>query len=432
MVPIAAHARRAAWSAAPNFLDFGVSRPDCPPEPREVGFLNQCTTPIVVTSAEIGPGSMDGEFSLTRGLGGPQTLAPGDTLTLEAAYAAQSRGLNASPLFVSTAALPVPLLVPLIGESTTRVDVVDDFVQTDGQKVDVLFVVDNTGSMIEEQPRFRAALPAFAGAAQARGVDMHVAITTTGIEPVSPDCPGGARGGEAGRLFPADGSTRRLLTSAMGDLGAALQANAEVGLCAVVEKGFEAVRRALSPPLVNNAERSAHPAPRRRQPRLPARLGLAGGGLRGRRGRSLARRRGHLRAVPARAEGRRTAAAGDDPRHRPGRRAAAARAGGEGLRYAEAVRQTGGSVLSACAADYAPLLRRIAEQSLGPQHSFPLSAPADASSIEVLLDGSPLSSGWDYDPRHQRHRLRHRACRRGPDPGPLPADLRLIVRRSKT
>src|SRR5690606_4720372 len=210
--------------------------------------------------ATIGPGTSD-DFSLTVPLPGPTTRAPGDTRTLEAAYAGQLPGLQGSPLFVASDALTVPLLVPLLGESTTRSEVVDRFVQTDGAKVDVLFVVDNTGSMVEEQPRLAAAMPAFASAALSRGTDLRVGVTTTGIEAVSGACPGGAEGGEAGRLFPVDGSRPRLLTSTTPDLAAVLTANAEVGLCANVEQGFEAARRALSRPLITQADDPRTPQP---------------------------------------------------------------------------------------------------------------------------------------------------------------------------
>ena len=80
---------------------------------------------------------------------------------MEVEYCAQVTGMNLSPLFVDSSDLPEPLLVPLIGESSKRVDKTDTFVQQDGTKVDVLFVVDNTASMVEEQPRLDHALPAF-------------------------------------------------------------------------------------------------------------------------------------------------------------------------------------------------------------------------------------------------------------------------------
>ena len=104
-------------------------------------------------------------------------------------YLAQVFGLNLSPLFVDSSDLPQPLLVPLIGESSRRMEKTDTFIQQDGPKVDVLFVVDNTASMVEEQPRIVSAMPAFAETALARGVDLHVAVTTTGIDRLSDALP---------------------------------------------------------------------------------------------------------------------------------------------------------------------------------------------------------------------------------------------------
>ena len=394
-VPLTAHAEESCLVAAPNFLDFGVTRPDCPVPPRSVSFANQCTSPILVTDATIGPGTSD-DFSLTVPLPGPTTLAPGDTLTLEAAYAGQLPGLQGSPLFVASDALTVPLLVPLLGESTTRSEVVDRFVQTDGAKVDVLFVVDNTGSMVEEQPRLAAAMPAFASAALSRGTDLRVGVTTSGIDPVSDACPGGAQGGEGGRLFPVDGSGPRLMTSATPDLGAALANNVRVGLCATVEQSFEAARRALSRPLITQADDPRTPIPN------DGNLGLL-------------REEASLALVFV----------GDEDDHspdgvetyvqffqslkgsgQPGRvqihaiapeEGGCETAGGTGARYAAAAAMTGGSLLSVCAEDYAPLLSAIAASSMGPQSRFPLSAQPDPATLVVTLDGAPVTAGWHWD-----------------------------------
>ncbi len=395
-VPLTAHVEESCLVASPNYLDFGVSRPDCPPEPLSVGFSNQCASPIVVTGATIGPGTSDGEFSLSVPLPGPTTLAPGAGVTLEATYAAQVSGLQASPLFVSSDALDIPLLVPLIGESTTRSEVLDTFTQTDGEQVDVLFVVDNTGTMVEEHPRLVSAMPAFAAAARARSGDMHVAVTTTGIEPVSDACPGGAQGGEAGRLVPADGSGPRLLTSSMPDLGARLQANVQVGACANVEQGFEAVRRALSPPLVNGADDPRTPLPN------DGNLGFLRdaaslvvvfvGDEDDHSPDTVATYVQFLRSLKGRGQPQRvmTHAIAPDA-------GGCATAGGSGERYAEAVGLTGGTLLSACAPDYAPLLTQIAESSLGPQSHFPLSATPDPATLVVTMNGTRQTSGWHWD-----------------------------------
>ncbi|HYO59422.1 choice-of-anchor D domain-containing protein [Archangium sp.] len=396
LVPLTAHSRNACLVASPRFVDYGVSRPDCALAPREVNYLNACRTPVMVSNVHIGPGTTDGEFELQDAPGTPFTLDPNDGFTVTVGYLAQVYGLNMSPLFVDSSDLPAPLLVPLVGESSKRMDKTDTFIQQDGSKVDVLFVVDNTASMVEEQPRIVSAMPAFVDAALAKGVDLHVAVTTTGIDSVSDACLGGARGGEAGRFFPVDDSRPRILSNHTPDLAPVLQQNVNVGQCATVEQGFEAVRRALSPPLVNGVD----------DPRTPQKND---GNL------------GFLRDAAALV----VVFMGDEDDHSPDSVDTYVRflrtrkgenqpqrmtiyaiaptvsgcptSGGFGTRYAEAAARTGGDVLSVCSGDYAPLLRAVANKAFSAQDRFPLSELPDAGRITVRVDGSPVTSGWTYD-----------------------------------
>jgi hypothetical protein len=304
--------------------------------------------------------------------------------------------MNLSPLYVDVEGLLRPLLVPLMGESSIDGEAIERFVQQDGRKVDVLFVVDNTASMVEEHPKLVAAIPAFVDEARARGVDLHVAVTTTGVDPASAACPGGAEGGEAGRFFPVDGSRPRVMTPATPDLAATLQANVQVGQCAFVEQGFEAMRRALSPPLVDSGDDLRTPQP--------------GDG-----------NAGFLRAEAALA----VVFVGDEDDHSPDEvdayvqwlrtlkgsnqpqrstlyaiaptATSCSTAGGTGTRYADAAAQTGGEVLSVCAADYAPMLQQVARKAFSPQDRFALSAPTEPGSVQVFVGGVERTSGWSYD-----------------------------------
>ncbi len=397
LVPLRASSQSACLVPTPRYVDFGIGRRDCPPAPRQVNYINACASPITVSGVRLGPGTTDSEFSLRwapRPL--PITLRPGDAFSAEVAYFAQLDGMNLSPLFVDSSDLPQPLLVPLLGESSKLVNETDTFVQQDGSKVDVLFVVDNTASMVEEQPRFIRALPAFVNTALDKSVDLHVAVTTTGINPESNNCPGGAQGGEAGRLFPVDGSSERILTNQTPDLIARLQNNSQVGLCASVERGFEAVRRALSDPLVGGADDPRTPQPND---------GNAG----------FLRDEAALVVVFV----------GDEDDHSPDSVATYVRflqakkgefqpqrmtiyaiaptadacptAGGAGTRYAEAAIHTGGEVLSVCAPDYAPLLRDVANKAFSPQNRFPLSELPDPGTVAVRINGTPVAHGWSYD-----------------------------------
>jgi hypothetical protein len=76
-------------------------------------------------------------------------------------------------------------------DDDTLVDArVDAFVPTgDGggeeegcAKIDILFVVDNSGSMAQEQANLATNFPQFISVIEASGLDYRVAITTTGMD----------------------------------------------------------------------------------------------------------------------------------------------------------------------------------------------------------------------------------------------------------
>ncbi|MGQ0505443.1 MAG: choice-of-anchor D domain-containing protein, partial [Myxococcaceae bacterium] len=256
----------------------------------------------------------------------------------------------------------------------------------------------NTASMVEEQPRLVDAVPTFVQEALARRVDLHLAVTTTGIETASAACPGGAQGGEAGRFVPVDGSRPRLMTHTTPNLATALQENVKVGQCAFVEKGLEAVRRALSTPLVDSDD-----DPRSAQ---------ANDG-----------NKGFLRDEAALA----VVFIGDEDDHspddvetyvrflqskkgsgQPGRATVYAiaptnaicdTAGGTGTRYDQAAARTGGAVLNICDTDYRPLMTALAGKAFGPQDRFPLSAQPEVATLNVLVNGVPVNGTWTYDSR---------------------------------
>lgn len=395
-VPLVAHSQESCVVAVPPYMDFGIVRPDCPAAPQKTQLVNQCATPVAISSISIGAGTTDGEFQIDGRPATPMTLQPGETTEVEVEYLGQVFGLNLSPLYVGVSGLSRPLLVPLIGESSSKGDRTDRFVQQDGTKVDVLFVVDNTGSMIEEHPKLVAAIPSFISAAQQKNVDLRVAVTTTGLDPAPNACPGGAQGGEAGRFFPVDGTRPRILTLGTPNLTQVLQQNVQVGQCAVVEQGFEALKRALSPPLVDSAD----------DPRTPQ---VNDGNA------------GFLREEAALA----VIFVGDEDDHSPDdvddyiawlrslkglnqpqrsviyaiapTAQTCGTAGGTGTRYADAAARTGGEVLNICAADYGPLLGQVASQAFSPTDTFALSGRPEPGSLRVLMNGVEQTSGWTYD-----------------------------------
>ncbi len=71
-----------------------------------------------------------------------------------------------------------------------------------------------------------------------------------------------------------------------------------------------------------------------------------------------------------------------------------------GPRYEQAIALTGGVSESVCAMDWSAAMEDIADQAtaVALQDTFALSHQAIAASVEVSVDGAPVTSGWQYDP----------------------------------
>jgi hypothetical protein len=163
-----------------------------------------------------------------------------------------------------------------------------------------------------------------------------------------------------------------------------------------VEQGLEALRRALSSPLVNNADDS----------RTSAGNDGNAGFLRDEAALAVVfvgDEDDHspddvdvyvdwLRALKGRNQPQRSAIYAIAPTS-----AGCSTAGGTGTRYAEAAAGTGGEVLSVCASDYSPILQQVAGKAFSPQDRFALSGTPEPGSLQVFIDGVDAGSGWSYD-----------------------------------
>ena len=122
-------------------------------------------------------------------------------------------------------------------------------------KVDLLFVVDNSGSMALMQELLQENAGVLWNRIALARADYHIAVTSSGMYPYTAgwtQCPGGAGGGEAGRFFPIDGSRPRMLTPQTPDVQNVFIQNLNVGLCHWDERFSEPIIAAVSPPLSNS------------------------------------------------------------------------------------------------------------------------------------------------------------------------------------
>lgn len=386
------------FSARPATLNFGTVRLSCPPGQRELRVANRCTGPATLSGIRL-----DGtdEFLVSHGLFFPQVLPPGAELSIPITYRPREHGEDSAALRFELAA-GGGLTVGLRARGSNRDEVTDTFIQRSQAVVDVLFVVDNSGSMLDEQQNLGGNFAAFLTHANAARADYQIAVATTGIEPSTggtTPCPGGASGGEAGRLFPVDNSRPRIIKPSTPGADALFSLNTQVGVCHWNEQGLEAAWRALSEPLVGNAD----------DPRTPLPMDGNAGFLRPEARLALIFLSDEEDSSPqpvAFYEQFFRALKGGDPSKLtisaivgPERLGTCPRATSSGTRYLQLARATGGIEESICTPNWAESLERLSESAFGLDRVFPLSEqPLDTSRIRVHVDGRPLSSGWTYQP----------------------------------
>jgi hypothetical protein len=257
--------------------------------------------------------------------------------------------------------------------------------------------------MMEEQTSLGQNFQAFMSAAAAASVDYHIGVTTTGIE-ASPGgwsvCAGGAEGGEAGRLFPPNGSSPRIITPSTPNAAGVFANNTRVGVCHWNEQGLEASYRALSDPLLNNAD----------DPSSALANDGNGGFLRPDAKLAIIYLTDEEDFSPRGVDFYKThflALKGGDATKLsisaivgPSNLSSCPTASSSGNRYIQLAKATGGVVESICTPNWADSLRNLSESTFGPNRTFKLSEkpePTDGSQIVVRVDGAAVTTGWHYD-----------------------------------
>lgn len=292
--------------------------------------------------------------------------------------------------------------VPLRGEGVADRRQTDIFEQTSGRTVDVLFVVDNSGSMSEEQQSLQRNFGDFIRGAEQFQNDYQLGIITTDMMAER----------DKGRLR----GNPRIMTRGP-QVEAQFRDAVNVGTNgAGDELGLEAARRALSDPLAFDTGVACNADADCVMPDTCV------GGTCGGHNRGFLREDAALEVIFVSDEddhsqgtlnfyvdflknikGFRNEArfhASAIVGAQGGRSAACQGAGGDaapGHRYVEVAQRTNGRVLSICDDNFGPNLRDLGNQAFGLQAEFFLSRPAVRQTVEVRVDGVRQNAGWFYD-----------------------------------
>ncbi len=253
-VTVSGFAKYSDLEVVPEELDFGLVTFGCSSPELCVTVYNLGSQDMQVTDIYM-QDHPDPNFEIRSAPMTPFQLVAGSSFQACLRYTPQDLGSHRNALYIKVD--DEELIVPVFGRGTDSSQQTDVFHQLDNVKADVLFVVDCSGSMGDNQQNLAENFSSFINQAVAMDVDFHIGVVSTEVE----DQPGWSgtppREIKPGYLVQA-GSRPRILTNSTPDLDNAFTDNVRLGdNCSNHEAGLEGAWMALSQPLVDDPNANA-------------------------------------------------------------------------------------------------------------------------------------------------------------------------------
>ncbi|MCA2979509.1 MAG: choice-of-anchor D domain-containing protein [Myxococcaceae bacterium] len=363
----------------PEELDFGTIKLGCASDDRPVQVFNTCGANVTLLSA-----TTAAPFTVppsTRPPQGGVTIAPATSVTVLVSYTPPGVGANTGTLELRSreGADERTLAVSLKGIGDLTGVTVETYQQPAQPVGDVLFTIDDSCSMADEQAALAMNFGSFIRYAMSANLDYHIAVTTTDD----------FRTTAQGRFVGPSGAT--VLTNAMPSVAMLFAQRVLVGTSGNgVERPLSTTLKALSPPLISGANGgflrddanlaiiivsdAADQSPEAIGYYL-TRLPLVKGP-----------RRRHQVSVsvigPFSAPSPTCIVEGQDTTGR----------------YDSLISATGGVRQTICKSNWATDLEQLGRSALGPRQTFFVRNPPDTTQpVDVLVNGQAVSSAWTYD-----------------------------------
>ena len=172
-------------SVEPDYYDFGNIEYGCD-DTLDISIENIGNVDLVVDDIDYfitAPADLEIEdFELTSGLL-PWTLSPGTIISFEIIYTPLDEYDDAGFIEVMSDDPVTPIAISEHdGDGAYTSTVTDNFTQEDFKAVDILFVIDNSGSMNSHQTNLKNNFDSFINVFAASGVDFQIAFITTDDE----------------------------------------------------------------------------------------------------------------------------------------------------------------------------------------------------------------------------------------------------------
>ena len=217
--------------AVPPALHFGARGIGCEPNlSRSFELHNPSAAAVTIQTVALT--GCTGEFKKPTITPGP--VAAGGKQALSVSLIPATVGAKSCAVVITAADGKV--VVPITAMVSPKTSQTDSYTQTLNRKVDILFAMDTSGSMMDDISKLKAASSTFASAAAAAKLDFHL-----GAIPIVKLASAGV---EMGQLY----GTPPYITSATTNIPAAFANQVNMSSGSGTETAMDAVKIALSPP----------------------------------------------------------------------------------------------------------------------------------------------------------------------------------------
>ena len=264
VVTMAGTAEELNLMVIPDNVEFGAVTLGCDSPERNITVYNIGMNGVMINDVYLDDTRTDlSKFQITElTYSGAPAVTPfnlpsANSFNIKVRYTPQAVERDTGVLVIeSTAALGAYMEVPLGGEGTEETSQTDVFNQLDNPMVDVLWVVDNSGSMIPQQQALAQNFSTFISWAVTLQTDFHIGVISTEIN--EPEIPADYFNVYPGVLVQYPGFPK-IITNTTPNLAQAFAKNVNVGTCCSDEQesGLHAAMMALSEPLVSAAAANA-------------------------------------------------------------------------------------------------------------------------------------------------------------------------------
>lgn len=370
---------RSHLAVLPPDVDFGLVTLGCRSREVTLTLYNTGGAPIEIRSIRVDPAPPPEIFKVIAPAL-PVTLQSGQQKQITVRYRPPDTAIHTGTVYIETDALAGVAganpytTVSLRGEGTTETHQTDTFDQSTRPKTDVLFVIDDSGSMGEEQSGLANNASRFINVASQLNTDFQIGVVTTDT-----DSKGGELRGNPKIVKPGP--------NAAGELAATVRGLGTNG--SGTEKGLNAMVLALTDPLINDPNlnqgflrtdaKLAVVVVSDEEDYSPATVDFYTDFLK------------NLKGIYNQSMVSLSAIVGEEP--------GGCSTADAGSRYLAVQQRTGGRFRSICATDWGSIASELGLDAFASRAGFPLSRAAIDSTIVVKVNGTAVARpAWSYDP----------------------------------